>query len=84
MDPRIALGGQNPEQRTGSDPSPIQSVQKGNAVFGTPGSGTPRAEGAGDSEDEIAPSPNMRKVVTRRQEEAHPLSAVLATIRRME
>jgi len=36
-------------------------------VSGPPGSGTPRAEGASDSEDEIAPSPNMKRVLTRLQ-----------------
>ena len=64
MDPRMASisGGCNPEPRTGSDPFRIQSVRKGNTV-----SGTPEPEGAGDSEEEIAPSPNMRRVLTRIQ-----------------
>jgi hypothetical protein len=34
-------------------------------ISGPPGSGISRVEGAGDSEDEIAPSPNMRRVLTR-------------------
>ena len=68
-DPRTASisGGQNPEQCTGSDHSPLRSVRRGSTVSGTPGSGTPRAEGAGDSEDEVAPSPNMRRMLTRLQ-----------------
>jgi len=36
-------------------------------VSGPPGFGTPRVEGAGDSEDEIALSPNMRRVLRRLQ-----------------
>jgi hypothetical protein len=36
-------------------------------VSGPPGSETPRAEGASDSENKIAPSPNMRRVFTRLQ-----------------
>ena len=66
-DPRTTLvsGGRNPEPHTGSDPSPIQSVRKGNTVSRMPRSGTLEAEGAGDYEEEIAPSPNMRMVLTR-------------------
>ena len=69
-DPRTASvsGGQNPEQLTKSDLSPIQSVRNENTISGTPRSGTPEPEGAGDSEEEIAPSPNMRRVLTRQQE----------------
>ena len=59
--------GRNPEPRTGSDPSPIQSIRKGNTVSGTPRSVTPEVEGARDSEEEIAPSPNMRRVLMRLQ-----------------
>ena len=37
-DPRTTSisGGQNPEQRTGSDPSPLRSIRKGSTVSGTP------------------------------------------------
>ena len=69
-DPRTTSvsGGRNPEPHTGSDPSPIQSVRKGNTVSRTPRSGTPEPGGPGDSEEEIAPSPNMRRVFTRLQD----------------
>ena len=60
--------GRNPESRTGTAPSLIQSVWKGNTIFGTPRFGTPEGERAGDSEEEISPSPNMRRVFTRLQD----------------
>jgi hypothetical protein len=44
----------------------------GSTVSGTPGSWTPWAEETGDSEDEIAPSPNMRRALTRGQAKASP------------
>ena len=55
-------GGQDPVQHLGDDFSPLRSVRKGSTI-----SGTPRTKGEGDSEDEIAPSPNMRKLHTRLQ-----------------
>src|ERR1700738_1161996 len=69
-DPRTASlsGGRNPEQGTGSDPSPVRSIRMGTVsgtpgtVSGTPGTGTPRTERAADSDDEVAPPPNMRGV----------------------
>jgi hypothetical protein len=63
-DPRTVSGGQHSQQHVGSDPAPIPSIRR-SAVSGTPGSRTPRAEETGDSEDEIAPSPNMRQALTR-------------------
>ena len=66
-DPRTASisGGQNPEPHVRNDPSPIQSVRKGNTIFGTP-------EGEG-SEEEITPSPNMKWVLTRLQDRKNAL-----------
>ena len=60
-------GRHDPVQHLGGDHSPLRSVRKGNTVPGTPSSGTPRTEGAGDSEEEIAPSPNMKRVLTQLQ-----------------
>jgi hypothetical protein len=71
-------GHQDPVEHLGDNLSPIRSDRKGSGTLGTifgtpgtvsgpPGSGTPRAEGTGNSEDEIAPSPNMRRVLTRLQ-----------------
>ena len=68
-DPRTALGGQHPERHAGSDPAPTSSTRR-SPIFGTPGSRTPRAEETGDLEDEIAPSPNMRRALTRLQNKA--------------
>ena len=65
--------GRNRERTTGSDPSSGQSSRKEKKASGTARSKSgdgiredPSA--AGDSEDEIAPSPNMRRVFTRLQE----------------
>ena len=72
-DPRTASGGRNPELATGSDPSPVRSIRMGTVsgtpgtVSGTPGTGTPRTERTADSDDEVAPSPNMRRMLTRLQ-----------------
>jgi hypothetical protein len=70
-DPRTALGGQHSEHLAGSDPAPIPSIRR-SAVSGTPGSRTPRAEETGNSEDEIAPFPNIRRAFTRLQNKASP------------
>ena len=56
-------GGRNPKPLTRSDPSAIQNVRKVDTVSRTPRSGTPKSEGAGDSEKE------MRRVLTRLQEQ---------------
>ena len=63
----LSSGRRDPVQHLGDDQSPPRSVRMGNTVSGTPRSGTPRVEGAGDSEEDIAPSPNMRRVLTRLQ-----------------
>ena len=68
-DPRTTLGEQHSEHLAGSDPAPIPSIRR-SAVSGTPGFWTLRAEETCDSEDEIAPSPNMRRVFTRLQTKA--------------
>ena len=39
----------------------------GTLVAGTPHSGTLRVEGACNSEEEVAPSPNMRRMLTQLQ-----------------
>ena len=74
-DPRTASVscGRNREQTTGSDPSPGQSSWKEKKASGTVRSGSGDRSGedpaaAGDSEEEIAPFPNMRRVFTRLQE----------------
>jgi hypothetical protein len=69
-DPRAtpSTGHQDPVEHLGDNLSPIRSDRKGSGTLGTvfgtpgtvsgpPGSRTPRAEGACDSEDEIAPPP---------------------------
>ena len=65
--------GRNKERSTGSDPSPGQSSRKEKKASGTARSGSGDGSGedlaaAGDFEEEIAPSPNMRRVFTRLQE----------------
>jgi hypothetical protein len=70
-DPRTASGGQHSEQHAGSDLAPIPSIRR-SAVSGTLGSRTPRVEETCDSEDEIAPSLNMRQALTRLQNKASP------------
>ena len=75
-DPRTASGGQHLEHPAGSDPAPIPSIRR-SAVSGTPGSRTPRAKETSDSEEEIAPSPNMRRAFTRLQTKASPGSSSL-------
>ena len=77
-DLRIASGGQHPEQHPENDPAPIPSIRR-SPVSGTPGSRTPRAEETGDSEDEIAPSPNMRRALTRLQDKASPGTSSLVS-----
>ena len=65
--------GQNRERPTGSDPSPGQSSRKAKKASGTARSESEDGSGedpdaTGESEEEIAPSPNMRRVFTRLQE----------------
>ena len=74
-DPRTASVscGRNRERTTGNDPSPGQSSRKEKKASGTvrsrSGDGSKENPAtAGDSEEEIAPSPNMRRVFTRLQE----------------
>ena len=68
-DPRTtpSSGHGNPVQHLGDDQSPPLSVRMGTPVAGIPHSGSRRAEGASDSEEEVAPSPNMRRMLTRLQ-----------------
>jgi hypothetical protein len=75
-DPRISPGGQRYEQPTGNSPAPSPGIRR-STISGTPGSRTSRAEETGDSEDEIAPSPNMRRALTRGQAKASPGSSSL-------
>jgi hypothetical protein len=75
-DPRIASGGQHSEHPVGSNPALSPSIRR-STLSGTPGSRTPQAEETGDSEDEIAPSPNMRRALTRGQAKASPGSSSL-------
>jgi hypothetical protein len=63
-DPRVSSGGRHSEQPAEKSPTPSPGIRK-SVVSGTPGSRTPRAEETCDSEDEIAPSPNMRRALTR-------------------
>jgi hypothetical protein len=70
-EPLVSSGGRHSEQPAGKSPTPSLGIRK-SAVSGTPGSRTPRAEKTGDSEDEIAPSPNMRRALTRGQAKASP------------
>jgi hypothetical protein len=75
-DPQVASGGQHLEHPAGSNPALSPSIRR-STVSGTPGSRTPRAEETGDSEDEISPSPNMRRALTRGQAKASPGSSSL-------
>ena len=75
-DPRTALGGQHSEHPAGSNLAPSPSIRRG-TISGTPGSMTPRAEETCDSEEKIAPSPNMRGAFTRLQTKASPGSSSL-------
>jgi hypothetical protein len=75
-DPRISSGGQHSEQPAGNNHAPSPSIRR-STISGTPGSRTPRAEETGDSEDEVIPSPNMRRALTRGQAKASPGSSSL-------
>jgi hypothetical protein len=75
-DPRTASGGQHLEHPVESNPALSSGIRRG-TVSGTPGSRTPRAEETGDSEDEVIPSPNMRRAFTRMQAKASPGSSSL-------
>ena len=48
-------------------------------VAQTPVNRTPRAEGTGDSEEEVEPSPNVRRTLTRMQHVASPGTSVLSS-----
>ena len=63
-DPRTTSGGQHSQQPAGSNLAPSSSIRRG-TVSGTPGSRAPPAEETGDSEEEVAPSPNLRRAFTR-------------------
>lgn len=64
----LVLRNKNPKQHTGSDPSLIQNIQKEKTGFETPRSKTPDLKGARGYQEEMAPSPNTRLVLTRLQE----------------
>jgi hypothetical protein len=68
-EPRVSSSGRHSGQPAGKSPTPSPGIRK-SVVFGTPGSRAPRAEEIGDSEDGIAPSPNMRRALTRGQAKA--------------
>ena len=74
-DPRTASGRQH-SHPAGSNPAASPSVRKG-AGSGTPASRAPPAEETGDSEEEVAPSPNLRRAFTRLQSKASPGSSSL-------
>ena len=75
-DPRTASGRQHSQHPAGSNPAASPSVRKGTGS-GTPGSRAPPAEETGDSEEEVAPSPNLRRAFTRLQSKASPGSSSL-------
>ena len=75
-DPITALGGQHSQQPVGSNPAPSQSIRR-STVSGTLGSRAPAAEETGDSKEEVAPSPNLRRVFTRLQSKTSPGSSSL-------
>ena len=75
-DPRTALGRQHSQQVAGSNPAASPSIRKG-TVSRTPGSRVQPAEETGDSEEEVAPSPNLRRAFTQLQSKASPGSSSL-------
>ena len=75
-DPMTASGRQYSQQPAGSNPAASPSIRKG-TVSGTPGSRAQPAEETGDSEEEMAPSPNLRRAFTRLQSKASPGSSSL-------
>ena len=75
-DPRTASGRQHSQHPAGSNPAASPSIRKGTG-FGTPGSRAPPAEETGDSEEEVAPSPNLNRAFTRLQSKASPGSSLL-------
>jgi general stress protein YciG len=70
-EPRVSSVGRHSELPAGKSPTPSPGIRK-SVVSGTPGSRTPRAEETCDLEDEIAPSPNMRRALTRGHAKASP------------
>ena len=61
---RTALGGQHSQPAAGSNPAASPSIRRG-TVSKTLGSRAPPAEEIDDSEEEVAPSPNLRRAFTR-------------------
>ena len=70
-DPVTVLGERHPEPHTGNNPTETPT-SRWSPVSRTPGTRTPRAQETRDSEDDIAPSPNMRRALTRLQKKASP------------
>ena len=70
-DPRTVLCGQHPEQHTVNDPAQTPSTRR-SPISRIRDSRTPRAKETSDLEDKIAPSPNMRRALTRVQKKASP------------
>ena len=71
-DPVTVLDERRREPQTGNNPAQTPTSHR-SPVSGTLGTRTPKAEDAGDFEDDIfAPSPNMRRVLTRLQKKASP------------
>ena len=66
-----------PEPPTGNDSAQTPTSRR-NLVFGTHVDRTPRAEETRDAEDKVAPSPNMRRALTRLQHVASPGASSLA------
>ena len=58
-DPKTAFGGQHSQQPARSNLAASPSIRRG-TISGTPGSRAPPAKEIGDSEEEVAPSPNLR------------------------
>ena len=57
---------------TSRKPTCANTTSKQNPASQGQGGGTPKAEETGDSEDEVAPSPNMRIMLTRLQHVVSP------------
>ena len=68
---RTTSGGQHSQPPAGSNPAANPSIWKG-TVFGTPGFRAPPTEETDDSDEEVAPSSNLRRAVTRLQSKVSP------------
>ena len=68
-DPQTALGGSAHSNQPEANPAPSPSIRKGTASE-TSGSRAPPAEETCDSEEDVAPSPNLRRAFTRLQSKA--------------